>query len=311
MIVDQPLEQIFASANKTVVSVEFFPENLDDGKTRDRFIRYARYINEFPLDFVSVTFGAGGAKWQNTSACVRTLRTIVSIPLLVHITCTRLSIAQIDEIITHFYTMGIRNFLVLRGDPPAALNDHKNDDKTDKTHEDHHAKESEFLYAIDLLRYMQKIYPDCSYFVAGFPEGHPATPHRIEEMEYLCAKCRAGAAGIITQLCFTHYDVNDFIERFRLSGLSIPISIGLLPVRAHMNMQRILGLALGARVPAKLLQQLEDNRDDHDTCNRVCTDFFFSELKRMQGFNGIHLYLLNNYKTASDILPRLFQMLEE
>jgi hypothetical protein len=39
--------------------------------------------------------------------------------------------------------------------------------------------------------------------VAGFPEGHPETPNRLREIDYLKAKVDAGADFIITQLSST------------------------------------------------------------------------------------------------------------
>ncbi len=38
--------------------------------------------------------------------------------------------------------------------------------------------------------------------VAGFPEGHPGTPNRLKEMDYLKRKVDAGADYICTQLFF-------------------------------------------------------------------------------------------------------------
>ena len=38
--------------------------------------------------------------------------------------------------------------------------------------------------------------------VAGFPEGHPATPNRLREMDHLKQKVDAGADYICTQLFF-------------------------------------------------------------------------------------------------------------
>ena len=55
--------------------------------------------------------------------------------------------------------------------------------------------------------------------VAGFPEGHPQTPNRMHEMDYLKAKVDSGADYICTQLFFDNHDFFDFRERCNLAGL--------------------------------------------------------------------------------------------
>ena len=54
--------------------------------------------------------------------------------------------------------------------------------------------------------------------VAGFPEGHPATPNRLLEMDYLKQKVDAGADYIVTQLFFDNRDFLDFRDRCELRG---------------------------------------------------------------------------------------------
>ena len=66
--------------------------------------------------------------------------------------------------------------------------------------------------------------------MAGFPEGHPATPNRLKEMEYLKRKVDAGADYICTQLFFNNDDFYDFRERCELAGIHVPIIAGIMPI---------------------------------------------------------------------------------
>ena len=92
--------------------------------------------------------------------------------------------------------------------------------------------------------------------VAGFPEGHPATPNRLKEMDYLKGKVDAGADYICTQLYFCNSDFYDFREHCDLAGIHVPIIAGIMPVTSKENLTRMAELALGIRVPAKLLPRL-------------------------------------------------------
>jgi hypothetical protein len=87
-----------------------------------------------------------------------------------------------------------------------------------------------FQHAIDLVKFVRRFnesgaHPDRRGFgigVAGFPEGHPATPNRLVEMDYFKAKVDAGADYIVTQLFFDNRDFLDFRERCALARRSHP-----------------------------------------------------------------------------------------
>ena len=60
-----------------------------------------------------------------------------------------------------------------------------------------------FKHAVDLVKFIRRfnecgVHSDHRGFgigVAGFPEGHPATPNRLTEMEHFKEKVDAGAGG--------------------------------------------------------------------------------------------------------------------
>jgi methylenetetrahydrofolate reductase (NADPH) len=92
----------------------------------------------------------------------------------------------------------IENILALRGDPPKGEAVWKRPDNG-------------FDYAADLVSFIKKNYPHICIGVAGFPEGHPLTPNRLKEMEYLKAKVDAGADYIVTQMFFDNRDFYDTV----------------------------------------------------------------------------------------------------
>ena len=112
-----------------------------------------------------------------------------------------------------------------------------------------------FQHAAVLVSFIKKfnetagLHPDTRGFgigVAGFPEGHPGTPNRMLEMDYLKAKVDAGADYIVTQLFFDNRDFYDFRERWELAGIHVPVIAGLMPVTSLPNYKRIPELTLGA-----------------------------------------------------------------
>src|SRR5262249_44470726 len=130
-----------------------------------------------------------------------------------------------------------------------------------------------FRHAADLVRFIRKFNEDWwradknhlrgfGVGVAGFPEGHPATPNRLVEMDHLKAKADAGADYICTQLFFDNHDFYDFRERCDLAGVRVPILAGIMPVTSKAGLKRMAELAAGSRFPAGLLRRVQRCEDD-------------------------------------------------
>ena len=143
--------------------------------------------------------------------------------------------------------------------------------------------------------------------VAGFPEGHPATPNRLKEMDYLKGKVDAGADYICTQLFFSNVDFYDFRERCDLAGIRVPIIAGIMPITSKENLTRMAELALGTRVPAKLLRAVDRCGDDPHAVAKVgihwateqCRDLLDNQVR------GIHFYTLNRSDATRQIYENL------
>jgi len=159
-------------------------------------------------------------------------------------------------------------------------------------------------------RHAGKQHPDSRGFgigVAGFPEGHPGSPNRLEEMDYLKAKVDEGADFIITQLFFCNDDFYDFRDRCVLAGIDVPIIAGIMPITSLKGMQTISSLALGARVPAKLMRAINRTDGSVEAVRRVgvhwateqCRDLLDNDVR------GIHFYTLNSSTATREIYKTL------
>jgi methylenetetrahydrofolate reductase (NADPH) len=283
-------------AHRTTFSFEFFPPKSPEGFD-DLFATIAR-LQELKPSFVSVTYGAGGATREKTHDLIVRIQRETDLTAVSHLTCVCHSETELAGILDRYAASGIENVLALRGDPPrnAPGYDHAND---------------AFAYATDLVRFIRSRtnLPDARGFgvgVAGFPEGHPATPNRLREMEHLKAKIDAGADYICTQLFFDNRDFYDFRERCELAGVRVPILAGIMPVSSRSGMTRMADLALGARFPARLLKAV-DRCDDEESVNRVGVHWATEQCRDLldNGVRGIHFYTLNR----SDATRQIYQNL--
>jgi methylenetetrahydrofolate reductase (NADPH) len=143
--------------------------------------------------------------------------------------------------------------------------------------------------------------------VAGFPEGHPATPNRLIEMDYLKAKVDAGADYIVTQLFFDNRDFYDFRERCLLAGIQVPIIAGIMPVTSISGFHRIAELAAGSRFPARLLRALGRCGNEPEMVKRVGVHYALEQCHDLLDNNvaGIHFYTLNRSDATRVIFDSL------
>ena len=282
---------------KPTVSFEFFPPKT--AESQEQLYTTIRDLEKIHPNFVSVTYGAGGSTRELTHELVLRLKTSSTLDPVPHLTCVGHTEAEIATILERYAAAGVSNILALRGDPPR--------DQLDYDH-----SRDTFPQAVDLVRFIKKFngHPDNRGFgigVAGFPEGHPATPNRLLEMDYLKAKVDAGADYICTQLFFDNHDFYDFRDRCALAGIEAPIIAGIMPVTSLSSMKRMAELAGGSRFPAKLLKALQRANGTPEAVREIGLHYATEQCADLldNGVAGIHLYTLNQSTATREICQRL------
>ncbi|MFQ3592604.1 MAG: methylenetetrahydrofolate reductase [NAD(P)H] [Gemmataceae bacterium] len=280
-------------AHRPSFSFEFFPPKTEQG-FEELFVTIAR-LQQLAPSFVSVTYGAGGSTREKTHDLVVRIQRETALTAVAHLTSVCHSVDDLASILDRYAEHGVTNILALGGDPPRNLIGY------DRT-------KDAFRYAADLVRFIRSR-PSCSGFgigVAGFPEGHPATPNRLLEMDYLKAKVDAGADYICTQLFFDNRDFFDFRERCELAGIKIPIVAGVMPITSRAGMVRMAELALGARIPAPLLRAVQRCSDD-EAVAKVGIHWATEQCRQLIDGQvaGIHFYTLNRSDATRQIYENL------
>jgi len=306
--------------NSNYFSLEFFPPKTQHGfaNLHARLSRMAQALR--PL-FVNVTWGAGGSTSAKSLALAELTQRSLQLTTCLHLTCTNMSRSLVDEALEQAKALGVRNILALRGDPPRS--DEYRDDSGDQEALEADDSNKDFMWAVDLVRYIRKQYGD--YFcigVAGYPEGHSDQSHpehqsvehqSVEhDLPYLVEKAAAGADFIMTQL---FYDVEAYTRyerrlREHESGLfkTIPIIPGLMPVQSYQILRRTTKLSHAALPPA-VLKRLEAVKGDDEAVKRVGVDIITEAVEKMKsvpnpGPRGFHFYTLNLEKVVTQILER-------
>lgn len=284
------VRDIIQGAN-TTFSFEFFPPRTPEGW--DKLFHTITDLIPLKPSWVSVTYGAGGSTRENTHDLVVRIKKETDLVVVSHLTCVETSRDYVMSILERYDREGIRNILALRGDPPLGQKSMT-------------PIANGFYYAVDLVTFIKKHFPNMCVGVAGFPEGHPETRNRIREIDYLKAKVDAGADYIITQLFFDNRDYYDFRERCIVAGIRVPIIAGIMPIISRSGMLRMAELASGARFPAPLLRAIQ-RAGSNESVERVGIHWATEQVRDLieNHARGIHFYTLNNATATLKIYESL------
>ena len=285
--------------NSPTFSFEFFPPKT--AVAAEMLYETIRDLESYMPHFVSVTYGAGGSTRDLTHDLVERIQRTTKLDPIPHLTCVCHNEREVEGILLRYAKSAIGNILALGGDRPAGIAYDKSRDS--------------FQHAIDLVKFIRRFnesgaHPDRRGFgigVAGFPEGHPATPNRLVEMDYFKAKVDAGANYIVTQLFFDNRDFIDFRERCTLNDIHVPIIAGIMPITSISGCKRIAELAGGARFPAKLMRALQSCQNDPEMVRRVGVQYALEQCHDLldNDVAGIHFYTLNRSDATRVIFDSL------
>ncbi len=272
--------------HRPAISFEFFPPKSEIA-SQELFSTIQQLIPLKPA-YVSVTYGAGGSTRELTHDLVVKLHHETHLSIVSHLTCVGASREDILHVLQRYDEHGIHNIMALRGDSLTQTQEHRSADG--------------FRYACELVAFIKQHFPHMGIGVAGFPEGHPDTPNRLKEIEYLKTKVDAGADYLCTQLFFDNRDLYDFCERCELAGIHLPIVAGIMPITSRKGMKRMGELALGARFPGKLLRALLNAEDDAQA-EKIGINWATEQVLDLldQNVPGVHLYTLNKSKASLQI----------
>jgi methylenetetrahydrofolate reductase (NADPH) len=276
---------------KTTFSFEFFPPK-DDRTSEHLFVTISNLIALKP-SYVSVTYGAGGSTRELTHDLVIRLQNETDLTVVSHLTCIGSSRDEIYKILEKYSERGIQNIMALRGDQP-------------KVPAPIFSGSKGFQYASELVSFIKKNFPALSLGVAGYPEGHPETPNRLNEIDNLKKKVDSGADYICTQLFFNNRDFYDFCERCEIAGIHVPILAGIMPITSRQNLIRMADLASGMRYPARLLRALQRAENDEDF-EKIGIHWAAEQVLDLldNKVRGIHFYTLNQSKATLKIYDSL------
>ena len=242
--------------------------------------------------FMSVTYGAGGGTSRYTLEIAKNIKERYGVPTLAHLTCVSSTKETVRERIADIKAAGIENVMALRGDIPREL------EGADRTGWDYH-------HAIDLVRELKESGDFC-IGGAAYPEIHPESTDRGEDIRYLREKVEAGCDFLTTQMFFDNNLLYSFLYRIREAGITVPVIPGIMPITNGRQVERAIKLS-GSLIPQRFKSLVDKFGSDAAAMKQAGIAYATDQIIDLfaNGIKNVHVYSMNNPDVAEKILSSL------
>ncbi len=274
---------------KVTLSLEVFPPKLQS--KFDSVVEATKELAELKPDFMSITYGAGGTTKVNTVEIASKIQSF-STPALAHLTCVGNTKDSIQTTIHAMKNEGIENVLALRGDMPKDLAEGQS------------ATVKELEHADQLV----SILKEAGFCVGGacYPEGHPESKNRADDIDNLRYKVDAGVDFLTTQMFFDNNMLYSYLYRLQSKGIHVPVLAGIMPITNSSQVERMVKLS-SAYVPQKLLAICDRFSNNPKAMWQAGIAYATDQIIDLisNGVRGIHIYTMNKPAVAKAILNNI------
>lgn len=279
--------------NRVTVSFEVFPPKQWDKIESTKAI--VRQMSESNPSFMSVTYGAAGTQSGFTQEIANEIKDSGIAPLS-HLTCLTSTRQKIHDVVGELKNNGIENILALRGDIPEGFE---------------FPDDQYFEHAYQLVNEIKSIGDFC---VGGacYPEVHPESANRVEDMEYLKQKVDCGVDFLTSQMFFDNDKFLDFYEMCAIKGINVPIIAGIMPITNAKQIRRSIELS-NCSVPKKFYRIMDRFGEDPDSMKQAGIIYATEQIIDLManGVNNIHIYTMNKPDVADAIMSGLSHIINE
>ena len=274
---------------KVTISCEIFPPKKDTAFSG--IFETVDGIQSLGVDFISVTYGAGGSTSKKTVEVASYIQERHHLPALAHLTCCDSTKEDIRQRLAEMKERGIENILALRGDKPKEY------------------VPGPYTYAIDLIRDI-KSQGDFCIGGACYPDGHVECEHKEDDIAFLKEKVEAGCDFLTTQMFFDNNVYYNFLYRVLAVGIQVPVIPGIMPVINARQVKRSAELS-GTSLPPRFKAIADKFSDDPLAMEQAGIAYATEQIIDLvaNGVKYIHLYTMNRPQTAAKIMENLSHIL--
>ena len=280
---------------RSSVSFEVFPPKTESAY--DTVKQATEKIASLEPSFMSVTYGAGGGTSKYTLDIAKNIKERYGVPSIAHLTCVSSTKETVRERIQDIHDAGIQNVMALRGDIPA-----------DKMNEDRSGWD--FRHAVELVRELKSL--DSEFCIGGacYPEIHPESTGRKEDIKFLKEKVDAGCDFLTTQMFFDNNILYSYLYKIREFGITVPIIPGIMPITSAKQVERAIKLS-GSFMPERFKNLVDRFGSDDRAMMQAGIAYATDQIIDLyaNGVNHVHVYTMNKPEIAEKIMANLSDIL--
>ncbi len=279
--------------DKATLSFEVFPPKKDTDFANVQTAAFG--IAKLQPSYMSVTYGAGGSTKGHTIKLAHEIQEKYGVPTIAHLTCVCADREGIKAALDEMKSAGIENILALRGDIP------KNYDGEVFT---------DFSHASELVSMIK----ECGDFCVGgacYPEVHPDSANKREDILGLKRKVEAGCEYLTTQMFFDNNIFFNFMYRIREAGITVPIIPGIMPITKKAQVKNAVKLS-GCNVPERFKSIVDRFGDSEEAMRQAGIAYATDQIIDLManGVKNIHVYSMNKPEIAEGIQRNLSEILK-
>ena len=277
------------------LSFEVFPPKVES--SFDSVKTATEEIAKLHPAFMSVTYGAGGGTSRYTLDIAENIKKTYGVPTLAHLTCVSSTPETVRARIADMQAAGIENVLALRGDLTPEL-------------QQNGCGNQHYKHAVDLVRELKDCDADFCVGGACYPEIHPESANRAEDIRYLKEKVDAGCDFLTTQMFFDNNLLYAFLYKIREAGITVPVIPGIMPITNANQIERAIALS-GSFVPGRFLSLVDKFGGDPAAMKQAGIAYATDQIIDLyaNGIRCVHVYSMNKPDVAEKIQSNLSDIL--
>lgn len=277
-------------SNRVRVSFELYPPRKPEAI--EATWETVSELAQWDPQCVSVTYPSTAPGRRASHALVQRIIAESAVAPVAHLTVTGSSRADLKAHVRWLFSLGLRDVLALRGDPPPG--------------QEWTTYPGGLDFASELVELVREVEHEDG--VEGVTVGcavsaQPRADLRRAEAGYLLAKERAGADYAITQLFYDAAEYVRLVAAARAAGVTIPIIPGIIPLTDPPRLERLAALT-GVDVPpavAALANFPEEERFDRG----IALTADLVEATLAAGAQRIHIFTFNQARPAGALCAEL------